>query len=379
MKRILILLLLFPAITQAQLKLFDNGGFNINSKRFYIINGSDTIASFRTDSVLIYKPTNISGGGSDGNGIYSGNGSLSGNTTITGAGNALTMTGTQSTNYAFNVNNTGNGGAIAGSSTGTGPVMTMSNSSSGTGIQGSSVSGFGVNGTSTSGIAGRFKITPSSDDDVQTIARFIRSTSGTADIGMGGSIDLALTNASGTDITTGRIKTIFTNATGSSEAADLVLSVMNSGISADRFTIKADGQIRHHAYGASGFTVTPTTTPVYASDGTVGQRVAPKIYTALLSQSGTSNPTVTVLGTNEIGSIVWTRNGVGDYTGTLTGAFTANKTFVMTQRGGDTGTGYINPWTFWGNANTINIAVLDNVNAAVDGFTNMAIEIRVYP
>jgi hypothetical protein len=111
----------------------------------------------------------------------------------------------------------------------------------------------------------------------------------------------------------------------------------------------------------------------------VGERIAPKIYTALLTQSGSGAPSATILGTNEIGSIVWTRNGVGDYTGTLTGAFTANKTFIMVQRGGDTGTGYINPWSFWADANSINIAVLDNINAATDGFTNMAIEIRVYP
>jgi len=48
-------------------------------------------------------------------------------------------------------------------------------------------------------------------------------------------------------------------------------------------------------------------------------------YTALLTQSGTSAPVATVL-ENTIGNIVWTRYGVGNYKGTLTGAFVENKT-----------------------------------------------------
>jgi len=54
-----------------------------------------------------------------------------------------------------------------------------------------------------------------------------------------------------------------------------------------------------------------------------------KIYTALLSQSGTNAPVATVLGLNEIGTIIWTRVGGGSYSGTLVGAFTANKTAII--------------------------------------------------
>jgi hypothetical protein len=51
-------------------------------------------------------------------------------------------------------------------------------------------------------------------------------------------------------------------------------------------------------------------------------------YIALISQSSTADPTVIEL-ENTIGPIVWTRTSVGIYFGTLTGAFTANKTYVM--------------------------------------------------
>ena len=50
-----------------------------------------------------------------------------------------------------------------------------------------------------------------------------------------------------------------------------------------------------------------------------------KVYTALLTQTGTSDPVATVL-ENTLGDIVWSRVGVGHYSGVLLGAFTANKT-----------------------------------------------------
>jgi hypothetical protein len=48
----------------------------------------------------------------------------------------------------------------------------------------------------------------------------------------------------------------------------------------------------------------------------------------LISQSSISNPTVIEL-ENTIGPIVWTRVNTGIYNGTLTNAFTSNKTYGM--------------------------------------------------
>jgi hypothetical protein len=53
-----------------------------------------------------------------------------------------------------------------------------------------------------------------------------------------------------------------------------------------------------------------------------------KVYTALLTQSGTNAPVATVLGDNTIGNIVWSRQAAGEYYGTLAGAFT-NPTLVF--------------------------------------------------
>ncbi|MEK6614621.1 MAG: hypothetical protein AABZ32_00690 [Bacteroidota bacterium] len=53
-----------------------------------------------------------------------------------------------------------------------------------------------------------------------------------------------------------------------------------------------------------------------------------KKYVALLTQIGTNAPTAIVL-ENTIGNIVWARAGTGQYTATLTGAFTINKTYAV--------------------------------------------------
>jgi len=64
--------------------------------------------------------------------------------------------------------------------------------------------------------------------------------------------------------------------------------------------------------------------------------VAVKTYRALVSQSGTAAPTATVLENSLGGTVVWARGSAGTYTGTLTGAFTSAKTFIM--QPGETGT-----------------------------------------
>lgn len=64
-----------------------------------------------------------------------------------------------------------------------------------------------------------------------------------------------------------------------------------------------------------------------------GATAGPKRYVALLSQSGSSDPVVTVL-ENTLGGVpVWWRPGAGDYYCGLTGAFPADKTVCVTQLG----------------------------------------------
>lgn len=56
---------------------------------------------------------------------------------------------------------------------------------------------------------------------------------------------------------------------------------------------------------------------------------SPKVYRALLSQSGTDAPVATVLKNTLGGTPVWTRANVGNYRLTLAGAFPSAKTFIL--------------------------------------------------
>lgn len=104
-----------------------------------------------------------------------------------------------------------------------------------------------------------------------------------------------------------------------------------------------------------------------------------KVYTALLTQTGTNAPVATVL-ENTIGNIVWTRDDVGQYTGTLNGAFTVNKTTVskdIQEVSGDAK--YAK--AFSGSVDTIILQTFDNPVDATDTDLDgiIFIEIRVYP
>lgn len=137
--------------------------------------------------------------------------------------------------------------------------------------------------------------------------------------------------------------------------------------------------------GNATFTGTVTASPATVSTELVtkGQLDANsrpyKVYTALLSQSGTSAPTATVLENTLGGSIVWTRNNIGQYVGTLTGAFTDQKTIIFVNRSNPAATAFdTNMAANVININTVGYTTFSN-SAYVDGQTNSAsIEIRVY-
>lgn len=103
-----------------------------------------------------------------------------------------------------------------------------------------------------------------------------------------------------------------------------------------------------------------------------------KIYRALITQSSTNAPTVVVLENTFHDNIVWTRNDVGNYYGTLPGVFIANKTFsnCMNSNSGNYG-------DIVGGRLSDNVFELWTASAAlasdVDGLlTNASLEIIVY-
>jgi len=98
-------------------------------------------------------------------------------------------------------------------------------------------------------------------------------------------------------------------------------------------------------------------------------------YIATISQSGTADPTLSIL-ENTIGNIVWTRTAIGNYFGTLIGAFPNQDKTYLTLSNADTSQVLIT----WTSANQIRIRTFDFTTAYIDGqLTYNTIEIRVYP
>lgn len=139
-------------------------------------------------------------------------------------------------------------------------------------------------------------------------------------------------------------------------------------------------------------TVTGTGTPL---DPYVVEAVIPtpadsrpyKVYTALMTQSGTDAPVPIIL-ENTLGDIVWTYDAAGTYTGTLLGAFTDSKTVfllgnentfnpmnltIATLGYGDVDTIYLANQRYTKDPATNNL-----VQAGVDSMIKQSIEIRVY-
>jgi hypothetical protein len=128
---------------------------------------------------------------------------------------------------------------------------------------------------------------------------------------------------------------------------------------------------------------TATAPNVLYQDAATGEikkaAVAPyKKYVAIISQTGTNNPTVTVL-ENTLGNIVWTRQGAGDYTGTLSNAFPANKTFIVHGDDNEFSGGAFKLNIFRDGSSTIRMESHALNESLVDELVEVSVEIRVYP
>lgn len=104
-----------------------------------------------------------------------------------------------------------------------------------------------------------------------------------------------------------------------------------------------------------------------------------KVYTALLTQTGTNAPVATVLENTLGGTVVWSYSDVGIYFAGLTGAFTANKTFILYSFANDGNGRILN--CFRQDADLIGIFTLSDSSTLANGMLvyQTSFEIRVYP
>lgn len=111
----------------------------------------------------------------------------------------------------------------------------------------------------------------------------------------------------------------------------------------------------------------------------IGFTAGTKIYAALVNQSGTSDPTATVL-QNTLGGIpTYDRPGsAGDYTIDLAGAFTVGKTFILSGLGEFGSPAFV--ISFRNNVNQLALLTYDDsFTSADDILVNTPILILVFP
>jgi hypothetical protein len=113
-----------------------------------------------------------------------------------------------------------------------------------------------------------------------------------------------------------------------------------------------------------------------SAGGDVGGSVYNR-YVALISQSGTNAPTVSILENTLGGSITWARTATGTYTGILSGAFAANLTWFSTTNSANSGSVARIDFRRINN-NTVQLQTFNSSNRLEDVFTNISIEVRVY-
>jgi hypothetical protein len=154
---------------------------------------------------------------------------------------------------------------------------------------------------------------------------------------------------------------------------------VNSGTDNGVDRLQVSGSAMSSAWKTTGGTTAQFVDGTGALQSTSSMARPYKVYTALLSQTGTSAPTATVLENTLGGTVVWSYASVGQYTATLTGAFTVNKTTVFINHayaGSGNNTSLQGGST---NVNTANIRVKNYQGTPFDGEINGAsIEIRVY-
>ena len=107
-----------------------------------------------------------------------------------------------------------------------------------------------------------------------------------------------------------------------------------------------------------------------------------KVYTALLTQSGTNAPVATVLENTLGGEVVWTYDGVGLYLATCSGCFTENKTMTILSLWGEDNVTPKLGYSEWVSVNNIYLRLLNmdqNPENYLGGSNTLtSIEIRVY-
>ena len=111
----------------------------------------------------------------------------------------------------------------------------------------------------------------------------------------------------------------------------------------------------------------------FTVDSVVQAGLGYTVYTALLTQTGTSAPVATILKNNTGATLTWSRIGNGDYNVTAdSNLFTNNKTLVFVNAGSHSNTHNV----YWERVSDTVVKI--KTHNADDDLTNASFEVRIY-
>jgi len=187
----------------------------------------------------------------------------------------------------------------------------------------------------TTDTAATLQVERATNNDVATNLVVRTSVSGGAGLaGLGSSIEFRSEGTSSL-ITTSSIESVVTNPT--TGRGELKFNVKAGGPTvANSLTLNDDLSITLPSYGDGNYTGTATRSLSVDVDGNVIETAAlPKVYLATITQSGTGNPTATVILNTTGETITWNYIGVGTYNAVITNSiFASGKTAVSASLGG---------------------------------------------
>lgn len=148
-----------------------------------------------------------------------------------------------------------------------------------------------------------------------------------------------------------------------------------------KFTVKADGQLLLQTTPTTG--TTSDFVLLRDTSGNVKQIAYPTPaytnYVCNFNATGIGAPAVSIL-ENTLGNIVWTRNAVGDYRGTLSGAFPTIPKVWFSKPNTQYDAGNYGAFLSYISANVVQLLTTDyDQITPIDGAYSTSFEIRVYP
>ena len=104
-----------------------------------------------------------------------------------------------------------------------------------------------------------------------------------------------------------------------------------------------------------------------------------KVWAGILSQTGTDAPVASVIYNTLGGTIVWSRDGAGVYTGTLASAFTVGKTLIFFSKFQFLGDEFVAVGSDHSNAGYFTFQVMEDNVVTVDVWNKVMTLILVFP